>query len=165
MDQDKRKGGREINGLLVRPGEIIVTCASLPLFTILGRAVAVCLWDSKMHFAGMCCFTHPHISDPSKATGKYGNVAVLKLISMFKEFKNSDKIEAQIFGGAKKNEKDSNGEKNIAIAKKILNSKQIPIVSEDIGGLIGRKILFDVVSGQAAVLKVKNIRKEDWEND
>jgi len=148
--------------LLVKPGEIIVTSESRPLISIAARGVVVCLWEKVTHYAGMCCFMMPATTDPSKATGQYGNVAVVKLISMLRDFEGCGKIEAQIFGGAHKNEHDTTGEENIRIARKILTAKEIPIISEDVGGLVGRKILFDVETGQAAVLKVHRLRKEDW---
>ncbi len=36
------------------------------------------------------------------------------------------------------------------------------VASEDVGGKKGRKILFDTASGHVAVLKVHDLRREDW---
>jgi chemotaxis protein CheD len=162
MVYDRRKDGECIRGLLVKPGEIIVTSEGLPLISIAARGVVVCLWEKVAHYAGMCSFVLPRTTDPSKATGQYGNIALLKLISMIRNFDGCTTLEAQIFGGAHKNENDTTGEENVKIARTILTAKEIPIISEDIGGLVGRKILFDGETGQAAVLKVHRLRKEDW---
>jgi chemotaxis protein CheD len=73
-------------------------------------------------------------------------------------------LEAQIFGGAHNREispKDI-GRGNITIARKILAREGIRIVSEDVGGEKGRKIVFDTQANEIAVLKVDKLRKGDW---
>ena len=43
-----------------------------------------------------------------------------------------------------------------------MSKKQIPLVSEDVGGNKGRKVVFNTRTREALVLKVERIRKEDW---
>jgi chemotaxis protein CheD len=50
----------------------------------------------------------------------------------------------------------------VEIARKILREKGIAIASEDVGGSVGRKIVFDLATGHVAVLKVHKVRDEDW---
>jgi len=51
-----------------------------------------------------------------------------------------DHLEAQIFGGGSRSPEDSNGigPHNAKIARKILKKREVPFVSEDIGGVKGR---------------------------
>nr|QIV52811.1 hypothetical protein [uncultured bacterium] len=73
-------------------------------------------------------------------------------------------IKAQIFGGAfnpEISEKDI-GNQNAEIAKKILKKNGINIISEDIGGQIGRKVIFNTKTNEILVIKVEKLRKEDW---
>ena len=50
----------------------------------------------------------------------------------------------------------------MSVARRALSRRGIRVASEDVGGSLGRKIVFDTGSGQVAVLKVRNIRKSDW---
>jgi chemotaxis protein CheD len=38
----------------------------------------------------------------------------------------------------------------------------ISIVSEDVGGALGRKIVFNTLTNDVAVLKTDGVRKSDW---
>lgn len=133
--------------------------------TVLGSSVSVCLFDRKRKVAGMNHFRLPFTRDPQKATAEYGNVATLTLIRMMVHDGSDVKhLEAQVFGGAYNREispKDV-GRENVGIAKKVLLREKIRIVSEDIGGERGRKIVFDPVKNETAVIKVDKLRKGDW---
>ncbi|MFH0727396.1 MAG: chemotaxis protein CheD [Pseudomonadota bacterium] len=110
-------------------------------------------------------FRLPFTKDPKKATADYGNVATLTLIRMMViDGSDTKHLEAQVFGGAYNSEissKDIGGE-NAAAAKKMLLREKIRIVSEDIGGEKGRKIVFDPAKNETAVIKVDKLRKGDW---
>ena len=125
----------------------------------------MCLYDRKRGVGAMNHFRYPHTSDRTQATARYGNVATIALIRMMcEDGSNRKHLEAQIFGGAH-NEED-NGEdmgcKNYMTAKRILSRERIPIVSEDVGGLKGRKIVFSTSNNEIAVMKVEKLRNSDW---
>ncbi len=110
-------------------------------------------------------FQFPGIRKKNKATARYGNVAIPHLIRMMlAEGSKTKNLEAQIFGGAAGPEISTNhiGSENIKVARRILANKQIRIVSEDVGGEKGRKIVFNTGTNEIAVLKVDKIRKGDW---
>ena len=73
-------------------------------------------------------------------------------------------LEAQIYGGAQPIQDDLRclGKENVAIARKILKHHEIRIISEDVKGNMGRKIIFNTYTGEVVVLKVKQLRKTDW---
>jgi chemotaxis protein CheD len=110
----------------------------------------------------MCHYTAPLTREAAQATGSYGNVAVLTLIGKMRDRAPRASLEAQVFGGAARRSGDDVGSRNIDIARRILHARGVRIVSEDVGGSKGRKVLFDSQSGHSAVLKVHEIRKEDW---
>jgi chemotaxis protein CheD len=72
-------------------------------------------------------------------------------------------IEAQIYGGAYNSEISpwNIGSENIYMAKKILGMKGIPIVSEDVGGDKGKKIIFNTETNKITVLRADDIRMDD----
>jgi chemotaxis protein CheD len=169
MNDDNRS--LSAGNYLVKPGYIYIADPQTVMSTVLGSSVSVCLFDRKRKVAGMNHFRLPYTKDPKNATAEYGNVATLTLIRMMIHDGSDVKhLEAQVFGGACNTEisKKDIGRENAAVAKKVLLRENIRIVSEDIGGEKGRKIVFDPVKNETAVIKVDKLRKGDWfpyEND
>jgi len=132
--------------------------------TVLGSCVSVCLWDSEHRCGGMNHFVYPQTVRKEEATPKYGNVATVALIKlMCEEGCTPETMAAHIIGGGHPDgAEDSVGGRNVEIARKVLKEKGITILSEDVGGCVGRKIVFDLATGNVAVLKVHKVRTEDW---
>jgi chemotaxis protein CheD len=149
----------------LQPGYIYVPDKAVSISTVIGSGVSICIYDRKNRIAGMNHFQMPFISSKGQTTALYGNIATTTLIKMMLSHESKIKnLEAQIFGGAYnpgKNDKDI-GKENIKIARKILQKNQIAIISEDTGGEKGRKIVFNISTNEAAVLKVDNLRDADW---
>jgi len=165
MENSNQEQNEKLETYHLEPGYIYIAESPTIIRTVLGSCVAVSLWDRKNHYAGMNHFLYPAITDKDKYTAQYGNVAVRALIKMMVECGcEKSHMEAQIFGGAKlhNTKKHSVGEENIKIAEDILRNNNIPIISKDTGGHLGRKILFDTTQGHAAVLKVRRLRNSDW---
>jgi len=138
---------------------------AIEISAVLGSCVATCLYDKKKKVGCMNHFKTPYVSDRKHATARYGNAAMPALIRMILE--NGSKIkdlEAQLFGGAY-NPKicpEDIGKNNILVARRILENNKIRIVSEDVGGEKGRKIIFNTGTSEVAVFRVKKLRKGDW---
>ena len=150
----------------IKPGYIFVSAKPAIISAVLGSCVSVCIYDNKLKIGGMNNFKLPKTSQSEDATARFGNVSTSALIQMMIE--NGSRIsslEAQIFGGSSNRDFSSQnevGQENIMIAQKILKKRGIDLVSQDIGGQKGRKIVFDTSINQIAVLKVDKLRKEDW---
>jgi chemotaxis protein CheD len=117
-----------------------------------------------MRCGGMKHFILPQTNQKEQATPRYGNVAMIALIKlMHEEGCNISTMTAHIIGGGHpEGEADGIGAKNVEMARKVLKEKGITILSEDVGGSVGRKIVFDLATGHVAVLKVHKLRTEDW---
>ncbi len=156
---------------ILEPGFIFVAIRPTVISTVLGSCVSVCLYDREHKIGGMNHFQLPYIRERHKATACYGNVATSALIRMMiDDGSNLENLEAQIFGGAynPKISPDDVGSENIMVARKILEKKRVRVVSEDVGGERGRKVVFDTNTNEIAVLKVDKLRKADlypFEND
>jgi len=127
--------------------------------------MAVCLYDNKRAVGGMNHFCFPFIADKGKATARYGNVATVALVRMMMEGGSKrDHLEAQIFGGAHNQEisTENVGYRNYQAAKKMLLREGVAVVSQDVGGRKGRKVVFNTVNNEIAVIKVEKLRKSDW---
>jgi chemotaxis protein CheD len=84
---------------------------------------------------------------------KFGNIAIPKLVEAMLEHGSSLRtMEAKIFGGASMHMMASQsmmiGEKNVLVAREILEEYNIHIVAEDTGGQNGRKIQMDLERGK-----------------
>jgi len=149
----------------LQPGYIYYTQETAVVHTVVGSCVAVCLWDKRRKSGAINHFLRPATSDPRQATPEFGNVATVELIHIMERggSKRND-LRAQIIGGGSPETQPqaSVGPENVAVARKVLKRKGIRIVSEDIGGHMGRKIVFEVHTGHVIVMKVQRIRQEDW---
>jgi chemotaxis protein CheD len=162
FEEERRNNGRDLEGLLIRPGELAVVEDGTMLMTIVSVGVAVCLWEPSRKVAGLAHFLQPSTSDRSKATPRFGNVAVPHLIALLRQWTPGVNCEAQIYGGAEHESCQGVGERNVAMAEKILNGLGILVVSRDVGGTKGRKLVFDSRLGHVAVVKVHTLRDSDW---
>ncbi|MDD2652544.1 MAG: chemotaxis protein CheD [Sulfurimonas sp.] len=138
----------------IHVGQIHVDRGSTSISTVLGSCVAVCLYDKKLCIGGMNHYLLPFWNGNGLQSLKFGNISTPKLIeAMLEQGSNIGNIEAKIFGGASIYFLNSNqnimvGEKNILVAKEILNDYKIKIVAEDLGGTLGRKIQLNVQNGK-----------------
>ena len=149
----------------LQPGYIYITAKPTHISAVLGSCVAICLYDRKRKVAGMNHFQYPNAPDRANATARYGDVSTTTLIRMMKKDGSKRKhLEAQIFGGAYNSMISTKniGRENIVIAKKMLAKEGVKVVSEDIGGEKGRKVVFETAINQVAIVKVDHIRKGDW---
>ena len=149
----------------LEPGYIFAGVDGTVIRTVVGSCVAVCLWDKQTVSGGMNHFLYPYIKEKSKMTAQYGNVAIPALLTMMKKIGCSKRdLVAQVYGGGQLHDSKRNsvGRENTEVAREILKKNNIPVISEDVGGTMGRKILFDTSTGHVAVLKVQRLRREDW---
>ncbi len=148
----------------LKPGFIFVAVRPTVISTVTGSSVSLCIHDRKQKIGGMNHFIYPFADKKMQTTAEYGNVAITCLLRMLLNNKCKLKnLEAQIMGGSynQKLSTEHIGQKNIAIVKKILD-RRVSVVSEDVGGKKGRKVVFNSATGEVAVFKTDNIRESDW---
>ncbi|EKD29197.1 MAG: CheD2 [uncultured bacterium] len=149
----------------LEPGFVYFSKDSGIVQTVLGSSVSVCLWDRVLKCGGISHFIEPTVTDPQKATPKFGNVSTIVLIKMMIDAGcQKQNVVAQVFGGSfpEGGMGRDIGTDNVNSASEILRRNGINVVSTDTGGSIGRKIIFDIATGHVAVLKVHKIRQDDW---
>jgi chemotaxis protein CheD len=129
--------------------------------TLLGSCVAVCLWDPNMRVGGMNHYMLPLWNGRGLPTPKYGNIAIAKLISHLVTLGcRKGNLVAKVFGGASildfNRQIYSIGERNIDIAKEVLDLAGIPILASEVGGTRAMKIEFHSGQGTVLLRKVAN---------
>ncbi len=96
----------------------------------------------------------PNWNGNDLASPKYGNIAIDKLIErMFYYGSNRKDLIAKMFGGGELLEASTGnsmliGERNIRVARLMLEERNIPIVASSTGGKRGRKIIFFTDTGE-----------------
>lgn len=139
--------------MFIYPGKLFASEVPYHLSTILGSCVAVCLFDDVKKIGGMNHYMLPLWNGEGLASPKYGNVAIELLIDkMLNLGCKKRNIRAKVFGGASviKTKEDlyNIGERNIQMAKNILENENIKILASSVGGDRGRKIMMDTISFQ-----------------
>ena len=135
--------------IFLLPGQYHISKKPELIETLVGSCVSVCLYNTKTPHAAM---NHFLLDKPATKTnpdiGRYGSTATEHIIKALMKFDpNPKNYRAEIFGGAAviKTSSDENiiGQKNIDIARRILNNHQIRIIKEDTAGKKGRRIKFN----------------------
>ncbi len=133
------------------PSTIFVSKEPYMVSTILGSCVAVCLHDRILNIGGINHYMLPLWNGDGLATPKFGNIAIQRLVDeMIKQGALRHNLIAKIFGGgdvlgAKVN--FNIGARNVEMAETMLQELHISIVSKNVLGNRGRKIVFDTCSG------------------
>jgi chemotaxis protein CheD len=134
------------------PAELFISKTPYQVNTILGSCVAVCLIDPVLQTGGINHFMLPYWNGQGLASPKYGNIAIERLLDkMISLGCNKNNLKAKIFGGGEVIETNivqfNIGQRNIEVARTMLEELKIPIVSSSVGGKLGRKIEFYTASG------------------
>jgi chemotaxis protein CheD len=147
------------------PGNSFTCGGQAMISAVLGTCVAVCLHDRRLKIGGMNHFLYPKSGFFGSPSSDYGDVAIPQLINKLRRMGSRvEDLEAQIIGGANiPGARDqSTGGKNVNIARKILKKNGIPVVSEDVGGFKGRRLIFHTGTNETLVMKTHRIRRGDY---
>lgn len=138
----------------------------LLLDTVLGSCIAACLYDPVVGIGGMNHFMLPEGSDPGDPTStRYGVNAMELLISdLMKLGADRRRFQAKVFGGGHvlniRESLDGVPQRNINFVRQFLETEQIPIVREDLGGFQPRRVLFQTHSGKVFLKYLGNNEAE-----
>jgi chemotaxis protein CheD len=143
------------------PGEYEASGDGLLLVTVLGSCVSACLRDRKTGIAGMNHFMLPDQGSSNSdrlMPARFGTHAMELLINdMLKLGANRSTLEAKVFGGGNVIAGMTTvniGQRNAGFVRAFLAQENIPIVAEDLGLDIARKIYFFTDTGKVMVKKI-----------
>ena len=145
------------------PGAFFAQKGEYAVSTILGSCVAVCLWDPILRIGGINHYMMDLWNGEGLPTPKYGNIAIKQLIEKMLELGcKKSTLKAKVFGGAEVLQTTNSilnvSQRNIALARDMLREQNIPVISSDLGGTFGRKLIFYTESGAVLVRKIKKTR-------
>lgn len=139
---------------VLHPGEWGVE-TDVPLSTLLGSCVAVCLFDARAGVGGMNHFLLPNRAsrpddDPDVVLA--GDWAMEILVNdMLARGARKARLVAKAFGGGDITQalQRSIGQRNAQFARDWLRQEGIVLAAEDFGGPCSRKVVFDPRNGDA----------------
>ena len=139
-------------------GQLYATDAPTDIITVLGSCVSVCLYDSVKGVGGANHFMLPG-SSPTPSPRYATNAFDLLLEQLLSLGAKRNRLEAKLFGGASMLRLGTEatrdlGARNIEAARCKLDEERIPLVSEDVGGSRGRKLVFSTSDGTALLKQV-----------
>jgi chemotaxis protein CheD len=139
------------------PGRIYASAADEQVTTILGSCVAVCLWDPGTRVGGINHFLLPQ---GSPASPRFGDSAIGLLIDRLLELgADRRRLKGKVFGGAcvleAFRDTPSLGARNVEVAEGRLADAGIPVIGRDVGGFLGRKVVFELGNGAAWVRPIE----------
>jgi chemotaxis protein CheD len=146
------------------PGYFAVSDQPAMLCTVCGAGLAVTVWDRARRKGAM---VHAVLAATPKGTmpsNFHLSVALKNALERMQAKERHIFLNAQLFGAgfAEADSKDKNTAL-IMTARRTLAKCGVKIISEDVGGSSGRKIMFDTHTGDAMVMKTRNVRKSDWQ--
>ena len=149
----------------LKPGYAMANHEASVIRAVLGNCVAVTFFDRDNRFGGMNQFVFPKTANREDMTAQYGNVGIRALFRMLMDMgANRDSMVAQIIGGSEcRMFNDENlGLQNVQLARCVVEQLRVPVVSEDVGGTMGRKVIYHSGTNEMAVFKVDSLRNSDW---
>lgn len=152
----------------ILPGEFYVTIHDEAIITVLGSCVSACIRDKIFGVGGMNHFMLPAgdeervsaLKNASEAT-RYGNFAMEQMINtILKNGGLRENLEVKVFGGGrvlKNMETLDIGKRNIEFVREYIRMESLKIVTEDLGDVFPRKVLYFPASGRVRVKKLRSI--------
>ncbi len=145
-------GAADPDELTLWAGDIVVAQRPTLLTTVLGSCVAACLYDEVRGIGGMNHYLLPEGGD----TSKHGRWAMEQLIGdLLGAGCRVGDLRAKLFGGGHplslKHHEWCVGPDNIRVARRALEARGIPVVTERVGLPAGMRVIFETWSGVAWV--------------
>ncbi|MDH4027739.1 MAG: chemotaxis protein CheD [Nitrospirota bacterium] len=142
------------------PGTLFAKKGEYTVTTILGSCVSVCLLDTVLKIGGINHYMLPLWNGEGLPSPKYGNIAISKLIeNMLSLGSRKSNLKAKVFGGGEVLLSSGGilniSVRNIELAWEMLRDEGIPVMSSDVGGNLGRKLIFNTESGTVLLRKVQ----------
>jgi Chemotaxis protein; stimulates methylation of MCP proteins len=144
-------------------GQVYIGRSPMKLTAVLGSCLGICLYHPKSRTGGLAHAVLPQSNgQPVQSPGKFVDSAIRYLMEIFRNSLGipPNEVQAKLTGGACMFPTTGPlqiGDANIQEALRKLQELEIPVISQDVGGTKGRRITFDLASGQVVVQQVGEV--------
>ncbi|MFW5442981.1 MAG: chemoreceptor glutamine deamidase CheD [Methylococcaceae bacterium] len=161
----------EIVAAKILPGEYYVTTENELVTTVLGSCISACIRDKETGIGGMNHFMLPETTEHKLNTSaeavvgnatRYGNYAMEHLINVILANGGKRKnLEVKLFGGGKVIPTLGDiGLNNINFVLDYVDAEALNLVSQDLGDIYPRKVIYFPRSGKVRMKKIKHLHNE-----
>ncbi len=162
---------REVIAAKILPGEYYVTNQNELITTVLGSCVSACIRDKDLGLGGMNHFMLPQTNAGKISKGndtivgiatRYGNYAMEHLINTILSNGGKRKnLEVKVFGGGKIIPALTDvGMKNIEFVLTYLDQEGLKLLSQDLGDIYPRKVVYFPKTGKVAMKKIQDLHND-----
>lgn len=141
-------------GVFLRPGDWLFGRGAVRVSTLLGSCVALVLWSPRHRLGAVCHCVLPARPGPAHGApldGRFGEETGQWLDERLAEHGCAPgELRAMLAGGASGHD-GSIGEGNIAWAQRWAAQRQVPVVQQDVGGHVVRRLTFNLSDGNLAI--------------
>jgi chemotaxis protein CheD len=166
----------ELPEVTIHIGQVYATREPTTIRTVLGSCIAVCLLDPVARVGGMNHFMLPaplNGSGADERAAQYGIHAMdLLLGAVQKAGGDRRRLQAKLFGGGRVLRMLTSGgsvpDRNIQFIEEFMRTERLPVVSQDLGGFLPRRIAFRTDTGKVLVKRLgqhvlRQVRTEESE--
>jgi chemotaxis protein CheD len=162
---------RDMVAAKILPGEYYVTHQNELITTVLGSCVSACIRDRESGIGGMNHFMLPQTNVGKFNKGseaivgiatRYGNYAMEHLINTILSNGGKRKnLEVKVFGGGKIIPALTDvGMKNIDFVLAYLDQEGLKLLSQDLGDIYPRKVVYFPKTGKVAMKKIQDLHND-----
>lgn len=160
--------------IYLKPGELCVSERDIVVTTVLGSCVSATFFHRPTRLAAICHAMQPRCPNGSWTPGRcppecknsfrYAACAIQMMKAKMAGFgvRPAD-LEVKLFGGAAligsgsgNGSSNSIGQLNVEAAMETINSCNLALKVADVGGVYGRKLIFDTGTGQVLMKRLNN---------
>lgn len=146
----------------IHPGEMCVTASTEGVTTILGSCVAACVRDTRTGVGGMNHFMLPPATEHDDDDGERDGVdAMERLVNAVLEHGCGERarLELKLVGGSVLTSgAPDTGRRAIQFARRFAAAARLTVVAEDVGGPLGRDVIYWPGTGQLQIRKLRGIQ-------
>ncbi len=163
----------DIPQVFLKMGEVHISAEPTVITTVLGSCISVTMFNRRLAIGGMChgflpyCRDNENCAKNSRNCFRFVDCSVGRMVEQFRmRGVMPREIEVKMFGGASIFERIpgasslSVGDQNVESAKRAIAEAGLNLVSFDVGGLLGRRILFYTHTGRVLLKELKSTGKE-----
>ena len=156
LDEGYQPEPESSNHCFLNIGDIITTTKPITITTILGTCVSVCLWDPVLKHGSMSHFALPRVLRTTVPSDRFGEIAIHNQISGLLALGSKRySLRAKLYGGGSvtchNNNHFNTGMENIELARTMLEKEGIVVVDANAGGIVGRRIWFNIEDGSVSI--------------
>lgn len=159
--------------IYLKPGEIYLAEKPTLVITVLGSCVSVTMFHRPSRVGAICHGLLPQCKSGELCHGhcveefKYVDCSIQQMVDRFvAQGIPQSEIEVKLFGGADMltykgdHDRETVGRQNVITSSKAIERERLNLVSSDVGGEFGRKILFYTHTGEVLLKRLKKIHFE-----